>query len=165
MKLSQTPLIGFHSTAWMPGRFLHRCAPPARDVGRRLKQEDALRERRGGPIVRAGPGAPRGFQMPSCDGRPLASFQIETISLNPLIQPHTHLIPPCPLKQTPGWSFTPVCESRGSLRPEMSQNRSEDRDFSRFNHQVELFRLFSPLLIQLEMNDHQKKSPPPPHFK
>lgn len=66
-----------------------RCAPPAWILGRRLRQEDALRDRRGGAIVRRGPGAPRGSQIPSCDGRPLAPFHIRTISLNPLIPAYT----------------------------------------------------------------------------
>lgn len=93
MNFSHSPLISGHSKAWM-ARALYRCAPPARVVGRRLRQEDTLREGRGGAIVRSGPGAPRGFQIPSCDGRPLAPFQIGTISLNPLIPPNTHRLPP-----------------------------------------------------------------------
>jgi len=75
----------------------YRCAPPARVVGCRLRQEDTLREGRGGAIVRPGPGAPRGFQIPSSDGRPLAPFQNGTISLNPLIQQDSAPHPPPPV--------------------------------------------------------------------
>lgn len=92
VNFSHSLVIGGHSEAWMAAA-LYRCAPPARVVGRRLRQEDTLRDRRGGAIVRPGPGAPRGFQIPSCDGRPLAPFQIGTISLKPLIPPHTHRLP------------------------------------------------------------------------
>lgn len=90
VNVSHSALIGVQKPGWPERQY--RCAPPARVVGHRLRQEDALREGRGGAIVRRGPGAPRGFQIPSCDGRPLAPFQIGTISLNPLIPPHTHLL-------------------------------------------------------------------------
>lgn len=46
VNLSLSPLIGGHWKAWMAGA-VYRCAPPARVVGRRLRQEDntAGRER------------------------------------------------------------------------------------------------------------------------
>lgn len=144
-----------------------RCAPPVRVVGRRLRQEDALRERRGGAIVRSGPGAPRGFQIPSSDGRPLAPFQIGTISLNPLIPPHTHLLPPsCSLKQTPVLKFHSSLQVLGftegeylGIQSDMTlslQNRSEEQDVvCRCNNQ-DAFSVhpYCSRGIQLEMNEH-----------
>lgn len=93
----------------------YRCAPPARVVGRRLRQEDTLRGGRGGAIVRAGPGAPCGFQIPSCDGRPLAPFQIRTISLNPLIPPNTHHLPRLSSETNTRLKYRPGLQVRGSL--------------------------------------------------
>lgn len=82
-----------------------RCPPFAPVVGRRLRQEDAPRGRDGGgaAIVQASSrGPPADLRSRVAMAEPLAPFQTETISLSPLIPPHTHLLP----KHGPGCSFT-----------------------------------------------------------
>lgn len=49
--------------------------PPTEAIGADCGRKTRHRKVDGGGIVQEGPGAPRSFQIQSCDGRPLAAFQ------------------------------------------------------------------------------------------
>lgn len=108
VNFSHWPLIGgpFNRPGW-PQRS-SKCRSPSASrwpqiaAGRRT----AGNGEGGSPLYERAPGHPVDFRSRVAMVEPLAPFQIETISLSPLIPPHTHLLLPLFPPQTPGWSFT-----------------------------------------------------------
>lgn len=87
-----------------------RCRSPSASCWSQIAagRRTAGKREGGSPLYKRAPGHPVDFRSRVAMVEPLAPFQIETISLSPLIPPNTHLLlllPPFP-PQTPAWSFS-----------------------------------------------------------